>query len=53
MGQTVGTQSSESIIEKTFETFRYEFTKHAQTLKEVGSLTYEEFKNCVTFLNDL
>lgn len=53
MGQTVGTQSPETIVENTFDTIQYEFGKHAQTFKEIGSLTYEEFNNSLTRLNDL
>lgn len=53
MGQTVGTQSPETIIENTVDTIQYEFGKHAQSLKEIGSLTYEEFNNSLTSLNDL
>lgn len=53
MGQTVGTPSPESIIEDTVDTIQYEFRKHAQSLKEINSLTYEEFNSCLSNLNDL
>lgn len=53
MGQTNGTPSSESIIEDTVDTIHYEIRKHAQSLKEINSLTYEEFNNCLSNLNDL
>lgn len=54
MGQTVGTPSnSESIIEDTVDAIHYEIRKHAQSLKEINSLTYEEFNSCLSNLNDL
>ncbi|XP_031623700.1 RING finger protein 141-like [Contarinia nasturtii] len=54
MGQTAGTPSnSESIIEDTVDTIHYEIRKHAQSLKEINSLTYEEFNKCLSNLNDL
>lgn len=53
MGQTAGTPSSESVIEDTVDTIQYEIRKHAQSLKEINSLTYEEFNSCLNNLNDL
>lgn len=53
MGQTAGTPSSESIIEDTVDTIQYEIRKHAQSLKEINSLTYDEFNSCLRALNDL
>lgn len=53
MGQTVGTPSPESIIEDTVDTIQYEIRKHAQSLKQINSLTYDEFNSCLKSLNDL
>lgn len=55
MGQAASTStpSSESIIEDTVDTIHYEIRKTAQNLKDLSSLTYEEFNNCLTTLNDL
>lgn len=56
MGQSVATPStteSGSIIEDTVDTINYEIRKHAQSLKEINSLTYEEFNSCLSNLNDL
>lgn len=53
MGQTVATQSPESIIEDTVDTIQYEVRKHAQSLKQINSLTYEEFNSCLSSLNEL
>lgn len=56
MGQSVATPStteSGSIIEDTVDTINYEIRKHAQSLKEINSLTYEEFNSCLNNLNDL
>lgn len=53
MGQTVGTPSKESIIEDTVDTIQYEIRKTAQSLKEISSLTYEEFNSCLSSLNEL
>lgn len=50
MGQT---PSAESIIEDTVDSIQYEIRKHAQSLKEISSLTYDEFKTCLSSLNDL
>lgn len=53
MGQTAGTPTPESIIDSTVDTIHYEIRKHAQSLKEINSLTYEEFNSCLSNLNDL
>lgn len=53
MGQTVGTPSAESIFEDTVDSIHYEIRKTAQNLKEINSLTYEEFNSCLSSLNDL
>lgn len=53
MGQTVGTPSSESMIGSTVDTIQYEFGKHAQALKEIRSISYEDFNKCLNELNDL
>ncbi|XP_055301299.1 RING finger protein 141-like [Sitodiplosis mosellana] len=53
MGQTIGTPSTTESIEDTVDTIRYGIRKHAQCLKEISSLTYEEFNSCLSNLNDL
>lgn len=53
MGQTVTAQLPESIIGDTISAIHYEIRKQAQSLRQINSLTYEEFHECVCRLNAL
>lgn len=52
MGQSITTQLPEPIGD-TVESISYEIQKHAQSLKQINSLTYEEFQQCLSSLNEL
>lgn len=52
MGQMVTTQLPDNLGD-TVSAINYEVRKHAQSLREINSLTYEEFHQCVCSLNGL